>query len=233
MNENKNTLAKIKGDDAIVTAIIKSKATKEQVDVIHICIEGLEGGLKIEKEHYENSKMCMEHLRTIHDGVLAMKEIASNVLKAWELTKGDRDFNPDAFKGGREGMQKALFYPMETFDETMPKIAEIFAFDEDKFLAPYIQNIRDMNDAISLFKKDIEIDEMIGELAKVDVNRRKAVLRKMFRAYKEYIGSAAGILHNKFKSPNVPEEQTDMIYKFVNQQVDNAKIMVEGLRKII
>lgn len=216
-----------------IDALVKARANEEQTGIIRRFITGLEEGLKIERGHYENSRRCMEHLRTIHDGVLEMNEIAGRVLDAWELTKYDGDFAPDTFKGGREGMHNAMFMPLESFRFAFPKIAKIFEYNEKSLLEPYVRNIRDLEDAISLFRKDLEIDSLIGELGEAEPSRRKPILRKMFRAYKEYIGAATVIMHTRFKSPNVPEEQTDMVYQFVKKQVETAKSMVEGLRRII
>lgn len=217
----------------IMDALVKARANEEQVGIIRNFITRLDEGLKIERGHYENSKRCMEHLRTIHDGVLAMNEIAGKVLDAWELTKDDGDFSPDTFEGGREGMHNAMFGPLESFRFALPKIARIFEYNEKSLLEPYVKNIRDLEDAINLFRKDLEIDSLIGELGETEPSRRKPILRKMFRAYKEYIGAATVIMHTRFKSPNVPEEQTDMVYQFVKEQVESAKSMVDVLRRII
>lgn len=231
--ESKNVAVAVGLENEVTEAIIKSRASEEQREVMNIFIEGLEHGLKIEKDCYEKSRACLEHLRTIHDGVLAMKETAGKVLEAWRLTKDDRDFNPTSFPGGREGMQMACFCPMEAYEQMMPKIAKVFEYDADAFLAPYVQNIRDLNDAIGLFKKGLEIDDLVVELQGTEPNRRKAVLRKMFRTYKEYIGMSPGILYTKFKSPNVPEEKTEMVYQLVKRGIEDAKVIVEGLRKVI
>lgn len=216
-----------------VDALVKARANEEQAGIIRRFIAVLEEGLKIERGHYENSRRCMKHLRTIHDGFLEMNEVAGKVLDAWELTKHDGDFNPDTFDGGRDGMHNAMFKPIESFRIAFPKIARIFEYNEKSLLEPYIKNIRDLEDAINLFRKDLEIDSLIGELGEAESIRRKPILRKMFRAYKEYIGAATVIMHTKFKSPNVPEEQTDMVYRFVKKQVETAKSMVDWLRRII